>query len=259
MAKQSGVVTMRGSIGNLTFYKTQDGYFAKEKGSVDRARIKNDPAFQASRDSSAEFGRASSAASVLRRAFGPLLQQTADNRVISRLTKQIIAVIRADLVNRRGERDLSGGDLNLLRGFDFNVGASLAAILQAPYRAEVDRESGKAVVSLPAFVPGLDVLAPAGATHLKFVSSAAAVNFMDKSYETVVSESELIAMGSEREKGIELTAVLPAGSVLPLFLAFGVGFYQQVNGVFYPLNGGTSNALAIVSVNAGGTEGLPQP
>ncbi len=251
-ARQAGIVSIRGSIGDLTFYKTQDGYLVKGKGGVDRARIKSDPVFQASRDSGAEFGRASSAGSLLRKAFRPLLELAADNRVISKLTKEMIGVIRADKLNKRGERNFSDGNPKLIEGFDFNNRALLGTILQVSYDAEIDRESGKAVVSLPEFVPDRDVLVPPGATHLKFVSAGAEVNFKGKKYNTVVSESKLIRTGSQSEKCIELVSVLPAGSILPLFLVFGVEFYQEVNGKVYLLKDGTLNALRIVFVNAVG-------
>ena len=44
MARQKGIIKLRGTIGDITFYKTQDGHLAREKGGVDASRIKNDPA-----------------------------------------------------------------------------------------------------------------------------------------------------------------------------------------------------------------------
>ena len=46
MARQSGIVKLEGTIGNISFYKSQDGFLAREKGGVDGARIASDPAFQ---------------------------------------------------------------------------------------------------------------------------------------------------------------------------------------------------------------------
>lgn len=46
MAKQSGILKLEGTIGNITFYKSQDGFLAREKGGVDGARIASDPKFQ---------------------------------------------------------------------------------------------------------------------------------------------------------------------------------------------------------------------
>ena len=46
MAKQKGIVKLSGTIGDVSFYKSQDGFLAREKGGIDKERIKNDPAFQ---------------------------------------------------------------------------------------------------------------------------------------------------------------------------------------------------------------------
>ncbi len=58
MARQSGIVPLKGTIGNITFYKSQDGYLAREKGSLDAKRIASDPKFQRTRENGAEFSRA---------------------------------------------------------------------------------------------------------------------------------------------------------------------------------------------------------
>jgi hypothetical protein len=46
MAKQSGIIQLEGTIDNITFHKSQDGYIAKKKGGVSGSRIATDPAFQ---------------------------------------------------------------------------------------------------------------------------------------------------------------------------------------------------------------------
>ena len=45
MARQKGIIKLKGKIGDISFYKTQDGHLAREKGGVDASRIANDPAF----------------------------------------------------------------------------------------------------------------------------------------------------------------------------------------------------------------------
>ena len=49
MARQKGIIKLEGTIGDVSFYKSKDGYLAREKGGVDADRIKNDPAFQRTR------------------------------------------------------------------------------------------------------------------------------------------------------------------------------------------------------------------
>jgi hypothetical protein len=109
MARQKGIIKLDGTIGDITFYKSQDGYLAREKGGVEASRIANDPAFARTRENGAEFGRAGKAGKMLRTAFRALLQNTADPRMVSRLTADFVKVIQADATNDRGQRNVIVG------------------------------------------------------------------------------------------------------------------------------------------------------
>jgi hypothetical protein len=87
MAKQKGIIKLKGTIGDITFYKSKDGYIAREKGGVDAKRIANDPAFQRTRENGSEFGRAGKAGKTLRMALRTLLLNSSDSRMVSRLTQ----------------------------------------------------------------------------------------------------------------------------------------------------------------------------
>ncbi len=87
MAKQSGIIKLEGTIGDVTFYKSKDGMLAKAKGGVEGNRIKNDAAFQRTHENGQEFGRAGSAGKLLRLAFRNNLQYASDCKMVSRLTK----------------------------------------------------------------------------------------------------------------------------------------------------------------------------
>ncbi len=251
MARQKGIIKLKGSIGDVSFYKTKDGYLAREKGGVDKDRIKNDPAFQRTRENGAEFGRAGAAGRMLRTALRPLLLRTSDSRVTARLTKEMVKVVKADITNTRGERNVLDGELELLQGFEFNNGGRLGATLYAPYDASINRVSGEAVIDIAGFVPQNTIAAPQGATHMKFVSAGAEIDFEADTFNLVTSESPEIEIGPQTEAVINLTNALTAASTSPLFLAFGVEFYQEVNGNFYPLKNGAFNALSLVSVDGG--------
>ncbi len=87
MARQKGIIKLKGKIGDISFYKTQDGHLAREKGGVDASRIANDPAFIRTRENGAEFGSSASSGKLLRNALRTMLMTAADNRVASRLSK----------------------------------------------------------------------------------------------------------------------------------------------------------------------------
>ena len=49
MAKQLGMVNFRGSIGDMTYVKTEDGYHVRRKSSPDKARVLTNKSFEGSR------------------------------------------------------------------------------------------------------------------------------------------------------------------------------------------------------------------
>ncbi len=249
MARQKGIIKLEGTIGDVSFYKSRDGYLAREKGGVDGDRIKNDPAFQRTRENGSEFGRAGRAGRIIRNAFRLLIQNASDSRVTSRLTTEILRVIKTDTTNVRGERQVSAGDLSLLEGFDFNIEGKLSTTLYAQYNPIVDRAGGNMGVQIPEFIPGNTVAFPSGATHFKFLTGAAEVDFENESFLFNQLESPEIELGPQPEAASQLDIPITADSELDLFLVLGLDFLQEVNGVMYPLRSGSYNPLTIIAVD----------
>lgn len=249
MAKQKGIIPLKGTIGNITFYKSKDGYLAREKGGVDANRIATDPAFQRTRENGAEFGRAGSGSKVLRTSLRNVLQQSADSKMTSRLTREMMKVIKADTINPRGSRNIIDGDVELLTGFEFNENGKLGATLYAPYTATIDRVAGQLKIDIPAFIPSNMLAAPAGTTHFKIISAGADVDFESETFVVDTQSSDELPWDGTATAAINLTNEVPANSTHPLFLALGVEFYQDVNGIKYSLNNGAFNALQLVEVS----------
>ena len=249
MAKQTGIIKLKGTIGGISFYKTSDGHLAREKGGVDATRIKNDPAFQRTRENGAEFGRAGVGGKVLRNALRLLLQNAKDKRVVSRLTTNILKVVKADTTNERGSRTVEQGDLSLLGGFDFNANGKLGSTLFAPYSQSYDRVAGDADVSLAPFSPKQQIAAPSGTTHVKLVMGIAEVDFANESFVFDSAETAILPFTAPPTAQIDLMASVTANSTLPTFQVLGVEFYQEVNGEMYSLKNGAYNALSIIAID----------
>ncbi|POY36456.1 hypothetical protein C3K47_11990 [Solitalea longa] len=249
MARQKGIIKLKGTIGDITFYKSRDGHLAREKGGIDKDRIYNDPVFQRTRENGAEFGRAGKAGKVLRTALRPLLQNAADGRMVSRLTGEMMKVVKADAVSERGLRNVLDGELVLLQGFEFNINGKLRTTLFAPYTPTIDRVTGEANVNIPSFVPINMIATPGGATHFKLVSAGVEIDFENEVYTVLTNQSADLALDATPTAELDLTAALPAASTKPLFLALGIEFYQQVNGNLYSLKNGAYNALALVTID----------
>lgn len=249
MAKQDGILPLKGTIGNITFVKTKTGYEARKKGGVSAERIATDPAFQRTRENNAEFGRAGAASRLLRTAFRAWINMASDSSTTTRLTREFVRVIQADAVNTRGMRNVIDGEAELLKGFDFKQTGKLSATVYAPFIATIDRVSGMLKVDFDPFVPNNMIAAPSAATHFKLVSAAASVDFEMEDYTCITSENALLPIDSTPTPAISLQNQLPAASTHPLFLILGVQFYQKVNGLDYQLKNGVFNALAIVDVS----------
>ncbi len=249
MAQQKGIIKLDGTIGGITFYKSQDGYLAREKGGVSGDRIANDPNFQRTRENGAEFGRAGKAGKLLRTSLRALLQNAADSRVVSRLTTEFVKVIQADATNPRGQRNVIDGEAEMLQGFEFNINGKLGATLYAPYTGTIDRPTGALTVAVPAFVPINMIAAPGGTTHYKIISAGVEVDFENETYVVDQNSSAILPWDATASAALNLANAVTAASTHPLFLVLGVEFYQEVNGQMYPLKNGNYNALAIVQVS----------
>lgn len=249
MAQQKGIIPVKGTLGNLTFYKSEDGYLIREKGGIDAKRIASDPAFQRTRENGAEFGRAGKAGKVLRNSLRALTQNASDSKMVSRLTKEMMRVIKADQVNPRGERNVIDGEAELLQEFEFNINGKLGATLYAPYTASIDRVTGILSVDLPAFVPANMVAAPGGATHFRINSAGVEVDFEGNHYVTGTSSTAEIPITNTLNPAVVLSNTVPANSTHPLFVVLGLDFFQEINQSMYPLKNGAFNALCVVKVS----------
>jgi hypothetical protein len=249
MAQQKGIIPLQGTIGNITFYQSKDGFMAREKGSLNADRIATDPAFARTRENGAEFGRAGKGGKYLRDALRQLLQNVADSRMISRLTKEMMRVIKADETNPRGFRNVIDGEAELLKGFDFNANSKLSTTLYAPFTGTIDRATGQLTAALASFVPVNMVAAPGGTTHYKIVSAGVEIDFEQGVYVADVKTTAELPWDATATAAINLVNSIPAGSTKPLFLVLGIEFYQQVNGAMYSLKNGAFNALSLVDVS----------
>lgn len=126
MARQVGLIKLKGKIGDISLYKTQDGHLAREKGGVSAERIASDPAFVRTRENGVEFGSSAGSGKSLRTALFVMLQTASDNRVVSRLTKVMTDIKNLDGTSARGLRNVGVAIVlpaaqALLKNFNFNM------------------------------------------------------------------------------------------------------------------------------------------
>lgn len=227
MAQQKGILPLKGTIGNITFYKSKDGYMAREKTSVNADRIANDPAFARTRENGAEFGRAGKAGKVLRTALRSLLLNTSDSRMLSRLTREMMKVIQADATNERGLRNVIDGEAELLEGFEFNASSKLGTSLFVPFTPNINRVSGELSIAIPSFVPVNMVAAPSGATHFKLVSAGVEIDFESKTYVVAFGNSGSLPINSTATAVLNLSHQVTATARNHFFLYWVLSFTRS--------------------------------
>ncbi|MEI8075244.1 MAG: hypothetical protein WCH78_10885 [Bacteroidota bacterium] len=248
MGRQKGILQFQGSVGALSFYKGKDGFMVREKTGIDAKRFATDPSFQRTRENSSEFGRAAKAGKLLRTAFRGQIQNAMDSGVVGRLTQQMMAVIQEDKVSTRGQRNVIDGEAALLQGFEFNVTGKLTTSLFASFDATIDRVTGDCIVNLPSFIPSQLIAATGGTTHFKIISAAAAIDFENVAFVVDNKETAVLPWDNTATAIINLSNSVGANSTHPIFLVLGISFFQEVNGMQYPLKNGAFNPLAIVKV-----------
>lgn len=251
MAKQESIITLNGTIANISFFKTKDGYNARKKTGVSKAEMESNPNFDRTRENMAEFGRAAKAAKLLRKALLESIVGSRDRKMNTRLQKAMMTVLRADTTSTRGQRNVIDGEAELLQGFEFNVNGPLSTTMQATPKATVDRVTGNCSVSIPPYDPVKIILQAEGATDYRFGLTAASINFETKETEVLSTQSAYLPLKGGITTQLDLTVALQPGSTHPIFMALTIEFVQETNGQKYALKSGEFNACALVKVDGG--------
>jgi hypothetical protein len=249
MARQKGILKIKGTVGGMTFYRTQDGHLVKEKSEISADKIANDPAFARTRENGEEFGNAASSGKFFRDQLRNLMMNAADNRVTSRITKLMTDIKNMDTTSQRGKRNVGTAMAGpaakyQFKGFNFNDLAILGSIIFKPY--EIDPMTGN--ISFTGLTPINDLSYPVGATHFSITQGVAKMNFASQTADVLLSNpANLPINGVSQNINLLLQgAMLPPGDVLMWLLK--IEFFQQVNGQQYSLKNGAYNALSIVEI-----------
>ena len=249
MAKQAGIIKLKGTIGDIAFYKSGDGHIARFKGGVNRKRIATNPAFKRTRENGAEFGRAAKGGKLLRNAMQVMLQQAKDPKIVSRLTTVLLAIIKTDTVSARGSRTRSVGNLGFLNGFDFNGNSPFKTTFPVPFVGSYDRAAGTVGLALEAFNPEVQIAAPAGATHYKLSAGVSELDFDQEASLFKAVDSGILPYENAPVAAMDLDLEITANSTLAVVQVLSIEFFQEVNGTMYALQNGTYNAMTVVQTD----------
>jgi hypothetical protein len=248
MAQQKGIIKLRGNMGDISFYKTKDGYQAREKVGIDKQRIENDPAFIRTRENNREFGSIGKSGKLFRDALRSLTQNAGGKNLAARVVKIMAAVKNLDLTSARGRRHVgigigSAAGKAILKDFNFNPDANLRSIVFRPI--ELNMVNGS--VSIEELVPVNDMTLPPAATHVSFTAAWTKIDFVTATYDIQISEPVVLIINATAQDVTVTPPEAPETDGTGFYLLL-VEFFQEINGVFYPLKSGTYNALTILEV-----------
>lgn len=246
MAKQTGVITLKGPVGRLSFYKTRNGYLAREKGGIEKSRIMNDPRFARTRENIREFTDNATASKLLRDALRPVISKIGDKRLNLRITQVMMQVLKSDESSVRGDRKVKLGNWDLLKEMELNAGSSLSSTLFFEIQSSDSASAWQ--VQLPAFVPGDMIALPVGATHYRISATGVGVDF-DLGTRTVIGSTtgSMSVLDSAVAQSLSVDKGQLSGTHFVYLLT--VEFIQIVNGVEYAINNGAHNAAKILGTS----------
>jgi len=240
MARQSGVLKLKGKIDDLSFYHNkQFGYIVRRKGGATRERIATDPQFARTRENSTEFAAATKAAKLIRHTVRAGLHLTGDNFVTQRLNRQVMKIVHMDVESERGQRRFASGLVHdearrALNGFPFYEACPLAYML--PIRIVYTSENGAFTLT---GLNASDLPAPKGATQIRIQGMTGVFDFETQAGKAFATEPVVIALNEVTGDLMLQSLVVPSGIGVRIgFLS--VSFLQEQSGELYRLEQGKS-------------------
>src|SRR5690554_993298 len=249
MAKQTGPIRLKGTIGDINFYKHRTaGDVAREKGggfSEEAYRNKRE-SLARPRENATEFGHCSQVKSKFRLSLAPFLCVRKDGQLHGRLMQLFTKLKTLDRVNIRGGRKVAPGlespmGRRLLENFVFTPRCAVMEVLGAS--ASFDFPSRTLSVS------NLDIKSvrfPKGATHLALTLGLLHFDFGTLDYQLKCSAPFYI----DREynaSSFDMNVNLPDGGGVAMAV-LGVKFYQQVEGTYYLFRSARAGGMDIVGL-----------
>lgn len=232
MAKQAGQYLIEGTIDNLTFSKTEDGYLVKKKSRVTREMVLNNPGFAQTRYNAQEFTEAINCGKAIRLALHRVINTVADTKLSSRMNTALLKVVQSDKTNDLGERKACNGDPALLKGFEFNRHLLMKKRFSVAYTISHDKANHLLHIDVPGFKPSSGMESPKGADSFKLICGVGVVDFAAKDdVSSSKQESILFPLRKTTTDAIRFSLPIHIAPGQTLFAALGVLFYGNLENI----------------------------
>ena len=232
MAKQAGQHLIEGTIDNLTFSKTEDGYLVKKKSRLTREKVLTDPGFEQTRYNAQEFKEAIKSGQVIRLALHTLIKPLADTKLSSRMNTALLKVVQSDQESTLGERKASNGDPTLLKGFEFNRHLMMKKRFSADYAISHDEANNLLHIDIPGFKPSSCIESPQGAHSFRLICGVGVVNLEEQKHAPIhKQESVLLPLRKTITDAMRFSIPAEVAPGQVLFAVFGVSFYGELENI----------------------------
>lgn len=248
MAKASGIIKLKGTIGELNFYVRKGVPTVRAAGGgFNGNAIKTSPTMMRVRENGSEFKGCMESVKCFKQGLNPYFALVKNGESHQRLASLFTQIKDADRISDRGLRNVARGmetpeGQRLLTGYVFNAGKNLLKVLGRPFDFSADE--GLRVRDFSAST----VLFPAGATHLELRSLVYVYDFAANKGTLETSETVIISKKDHPDGDLLLPpAALPTADGIAIGLVCH-RFLQEVNDGFYSLKAESSSGLEVVFV-----------
>lgn len=193
MAKIKGIVSLKGTLGGLNYYKTKHGHIAREAGGgFNGEAIRTKASMQRVRENGSEFGHCSKINKVFRQAIGEFHEHYKFQGLHGHLMSLFTQLKDLDPISARGQRRVGLGaqteaGKNILRQFNYTPHSQLERIF--PFQPVIDATTYH--IRFDHIDMGM-VKLPPGATHLKLRYGVVDMDFNSMTYESYTGAPFLI-------------------------------------------------------------------
>jgi hypothetical protein len=184
----------------------------------------------------------------MRKSVANVVSLAKDFRVSSRMVRAMTLVKNYDLTSVRGSRKVWIGLVTAegkqsIKGFDFNLNSPFDSVFRGQY--DLNPVTGAMVIA--DFNPSTNLSLPQGSTHASLSVAVSRVDFELENYGTTFSPKENFALANGL-LNLTLTPTGMPGGIGVVFYYFLIEFFQELNGVQYPLKNNSHNVLYLMEV-----------
>lgn len=246
MAKVKSIVALKGTIGDINFYKRKGVLLARTAGGgFNGEAIRTKASMQRVRENGSEFKGCMQTVQFFKQGLQPFLSTFKDGTLHQRLVSLFTQIKNLDAVAARGSRTVFGGlqtaaGLGLLNPYLLTSGSRLEEVLQQT--TVFDWANGFSITDFE----GQRVSFPAGATHLSLQIGYSSLDFAQQT--SSFRSSDTVYLSPPDVGTVFIPAPAPTdteGMQVGVVLA---RFVQEVNGQFYALKSEGSVVLEVVGL-----------